>query len=469
MPKRLGRRVARFLFWGLMLCVCSLAGGLWFAYLYITDSETIAKAIREHGVRYFPHAILDPGRIRPSLSKGELVFHDFKLKQTIDGTLFDTLRMAFLQLKVNPRKLAEGVFEPREVFVGQPTLRLRARRDGTWNLQGLLADPWPGPWIETPPITILNGTLELYPCEEPPLAASATAKAVSDPPPGAATPLSSSRSPQISAPAGTAAADPSPAILRDVTLKIEQVAGIAGLLKFDGTARGDGFERLKLVGTINWKDGIIELGGELRGLLLSENLRRRLPPAMRPTVAALALNVGVIDLEVHQLRYNPASPPESRLLYNLSAHIREGVWECPNLPFHVNDLSAEVSIENRVLTIKHAHGSNGNTILDVSGAIALDEIMQGPISLHVNLDDLELDDRLRKRTPEEFKELWELFKPKGRVNITTTYRAKKPAIRLSGVPAFAVATCRRNIAIFPTHSTTSQAGSRSKKICSPST
>ena len=34
--------------------------------------------------------------------------------------------------------------------------------DGTWNLQGLLADPWPGPWLDkTPPILIENGTVEL--------------------------------------------------------------------------------------------------------------------------------------------------------------------------------------------------------------------------------------------------------------------------------------------------------------------
>ena len=49
------------------------------------------------------------------------------------------------------------------MVVSQPTLRLRQRRDGTWNLDGLLADPWPGPWIDTPPITIKNATLELIP------------------------------------------------------------------------------------------------------------------------------------------------------------------------------------------------------------------------------------------------------------------------------------------------------------------
>ena len=83
----------------------------------------------------------------------------------------------------------------------------------------------------------------------------------------------------------------------------------------------------------------------------------------------------------------------------MSARIREGVWECPDLPFAVNDLSAEVSIENRVLTIKHARGFNGSTALDVSGVIALDELKQGAMNLHINLDDLELDDRLAQEDP----------------------------------------------------------------------
>ena len=100
------------------------------------------------------------------------------------------------------------------------------------------------------------------------------------------------------------------------------------------------------------------------------------------------------------------------------AQFREGVWECPELPFTVNDLSAVVTIEDRVITIKHARGSNGNTTLSAGGVIMLDGNKKGSMDLHVNLDDLELDDeRLRKKTPAEYMELWDLFKPKGRMNL----------------------------------------------------
>src|SRR5208282_1779914 len=60
------------------------------------------------------------------------------------------------------RQVLHGRFAPREVVVSQPTLRICRRNDGTWNLQGLIADPWPGPMIENPPpIVIRNGTIEL--------------------------------------------------------------------------------------------------------------------------------------------------------------------------------------------------------------------------------------------------------------------------------------------------------------------
>ena len=135
------------------------------------------------------------------------MFRQVLLRQPIDGAMVPTLRIPWLNIRINTRKLAEGELEVREVKVSQPTLRLQQRRDGTWNLQGLLADPWPVPLVENPPpITIKNGTLELIADEEP----SATTRAKSPESPAAELPVSAARG---------------PAILRDVSLKIEGAGG----------------------------------------------------------------------------------------------------------------------------------------------------------------------------------------------------------------------------------------------------
>ena len=53
------------------------------------------------------------------------------------------------------------------MVISQPTLRLCQRADGTWNLQGLIADPWPATAIKNPPpIVVRNGTVELIGVEE---------------------------------------------------------------------------------------------------------------------------------------------------------------------------------------------------------------------------------------------------------------------------------------------------------------
>ena len=72
------------------------------------------------------------------------------LRQRIEGQLFETAWIPWLSVRLDPRQVFHGKLEPREVIVSQPTLRLCRRRDGTWNLQGLVADPWPGPVIQEP-------------------------------------------------------------------------------------------------------------------------------------------------------------------------------------------------------------------------------------------------------------------------------------------------------------------------------
>ena len=70
-----------------------------------------------------------------------------------------------------------------------------------------------------------------------------------------------------------------------------------------------------------------------------------------------------------------------------------------------------------MLTIKHAQGSNGPTSVRAEGTMEMGhpDAMR-PWTCEIELTDLELDQRLRERTPIEYDELWDVFKPSGRVN-----------------------------------------------------
>ena len=130
-PMRIGRRVVKIVFWGMLLSLSIAGGALWFAYSYMTDSETAARLIREHAIKYFPGSLLEPGRVRIRPLIGEVVLHQLQLLQRIDGTPFEVLRIPWLNIRINTRKLAKGELEAKEIVVSLPTLRLKPppRRD----------------------------------------------------------------------------------------------------------------------------------------------------------------------------------------------------------------------------------------------------------------------------------------------------------------------------------------------------
>ncbi len=392
----IGRRVRKILFWATLLSACILAGGLWCAFLFLTDGETAARLIRQEAIKYLPGSFLDPGRVKIGLFKGQATLSQATLRQSIDGAPFQALDIPFLNIQFDAQKLGKGQLKLLAVNVGHPTLRLQQRRNGTWNIQGLLAVPWPDPLIEDPPpIKIQNGTVELVTADESP--ASTIGPAL---------------------PGRPVAAARAPAILRDVTLTVEG-NGAVGLFKFEGSARGDLlFDKLSLSGTVDVNTGEITLEGDLSGLTLSETLRRRLPPEAQPVFNAIALNGGVVDVELSRFRVDPRAPMGSRLRYQAQATLRDGVWECTKLPFSVTELRAGVSLEDGVMTIKYAQGSNGKTDLRARGSLSLDDPKKGPLDLTIGVTDLELDKRLRDRTPAEYDELWDLFKPRGQVDAT---------------------------------------------------
>ncbi len=254
--------------------------------------------------------------------------------------------------------MAQGEIDLHEVHVSHPTLRLRRRRDGTWNIQGLLVYPWPGPWLErSPPILIQNGRVELSeedaesPAESEKAAAASAAALIVGSGKGAgptaerASPLAGLSPPQLPSRPGRG-----PAILHDLTLKIEPAGKF--LYTFEGTARGDAFDRIIVKGAFDLSTGCLELRGELTGLTLSQALCRRVPCEARPALRALALNGGVVDIELSRFRYDPNAAAAKRVAYGAVARLRDGVWDCPKLPFSINDLSALVRVENDLLTIE---------------------------------------------------------------------------------------------------------------------
>ena len=153
--------------WTLALLVAVVVGGVWFAYAYVTDSRTLAALIRAEAPRYLPGTHLDLGRVRVRPFAGEVNLTTSPSARRSTARTSRPSASPGCASATTPGRCSRGKFVPREVVVTHPTLRLCRRQDGTWNLQGLLADPWPGPTLADPPtISVQNGTVEL--CDDDP-------------------------------------------------------------------------------------------------------------------------------------------------------------------------------------------------------------------------------------------------------------------------------------------------------------
>ncbi len=394
------RRFRKALAWAFALTLAIAVGGTIAAYYYATESDALAELIGREAPRYLPGCRVKviKARIRPFAGKVTIERATIAEAGAASKGGDDLAVLRFVYFRYDPWAMAKGRFEPIEVRLAQPTLRLRRRPDGSWNFQGLLADPWPGPkGGATPPIRVEGGILEL---------------------------------------AGEGGAQGPPlTILRDVRIEVPARTDPAAPFAFELDAKGAMFDRLAIAGTVDPRTGRVELTkGDLSRLTFSEADRGRLPAEVGAVLAQVGLAGGEVDAALASpLRYDPAATPSLR--YEASAHLRRGLWMCSRLPFAISDLSVDASIRDGLLRVTRADGNDGATTINLDGEIALGgDPARAPFRLRAEVDQLELDRRLRSKTPPAFRDLWDEYFPMiarapstsaGRVKVVV--RASRPA------------------------------------------
>jgi hypothetical protein len=360
--------------WGVVTILAILAGAITFAYTYITDSDTLAALVNAQVPAYLPGSRLDLTRVQLRPFVGEVGLKGVRLYQKVDGKAFPVASVPWVQIRCDLQKLWRGKVEPREVILAQPTLRVTRRADGSWNLQGLLADPWPDTPNLRPTVRVSKGTVELADGHSPAM------------------------------------------VLHDVELVFEP-AGDGGQFTFHGSAQGDAFERLTLAGTLDTRGGRLCLTrGDLEGLNVTGALRDRLPPAWQAAWDDLGLTGGVLDVGVESLRCGRAEGEPAHYAVNLG--LRDGVWNCKKLPFPLNDVSASARVEDGRAVVARADAFYGKTRVRLHRAtLDADDPEGGPLDLDVSITELELDETLRRRLPPDLRTVWDDFAPEGRTSL----------------------------------------------------
>src|SRR3954453_11055215 len=105
---RLRSRVGKVIVWGSLLILAILAGGICLAYVYVTDGTTLAALIESEVPRYLPGSHLTLGRVKVRPFAGEIDLKDVALRQMIDGTPFQSVRIPWLRVRHQARAMLEG-------------------------------------------------------------------------------------------------------------------------------------------------------------------------------------------------------------------------------------------------------------------------------------------------------------------------------------------------------------------------
>ncbi|RUL88673.1 AsmA-like C-terminal region-containing protein [Tautonia sociabilis] len=381
---RFGRDTRKMVAWAVVLPVSVLVGGGWYAVGHATDGSELARLVEREAVRLLPGSVVQVGRVTLRPIGGSAALEQVRIYQRIEGLSGPTVEVGYVRLQFDVAALLRKQFRPKEVVVAQPTLRLGLRPDGSWNLQGMLADPWPLPPPDAlPTILVRSGTL-LF-----------------------------------------ARAEGVVAVLRDVAMKLEPISEV--VYRLEGSARGDGFERLDLAGTFDTRTGRVTLsGGELVRLELGDALAARMPEPWRPAYQKLALSDGELDVRVRRLVVDPSAPAGPLLDHEVDLLVRSGTWSCPELPFPLSEVELLATLRAGALEVEHARGINGRTTVRAAGSVDATDPVSGPMDLLVEVTDLELDDRLRAKTPPDVEGLWTELSPGGRTHVYARIARRRP-------------------------------------------
>ncbi len=383
MRTRLGWK--RIVGWSLVFLVATLAGALTFAYTYVTDSATLTAVINAHLPKFLPGSRLriDRVQLRPFLAQVDLRM--VTLVQPLDGGRHEAVRIPWLQIRCDPQKLWNGQVEPREIIVAHPSLRLKRRKNGRWNVQGLLADPWPSTAMLRPTVRITHGSIELLDGHDPAM------------------------------------------VLHDVEMTFEPTEA-EGRFHLTGSAQGDAFERLMFEGELDAATGEVSLTrGDLTGLSLTDAVGRRLPREWQAAWQEIGLTGGELNVAIEHLR----GRRDGSLDYAARLDLRDAVWASPKLPFPLSDVSAAARLADGQLTISRAEGHYGKTQLRVaSGSFDANDPEHGPMALELAVDELALDGDLRGRLPADMQKVWDDFAAAGRSDlgvVSLALRARRTA------------------------------------------
>ncbi len=368
------------LFWFLMtwsLLITTVAAVLCGLYLYNRADEEIRSHVESLLARQYPS-------LQVSVRSARLLeLEGFEIANVALGEPSATVPLAIageVMVRCNPRleELLHGRMEVRELIARRVVIRCARHADGTWSIRHLAKFPTLG-GKSIPIVRLENSTVEIIDeSQKPPRHYSLRdINAV-------VTPLGSAADPDASA--------------GELVLRVE------------ASLSGDHLRRTTIRGTINPRLGSWEFSGDKVRVDLSSTFRDALPVNIGSHLQGLG-DLTARSLCGFELSYDPRRP--AALQYAIKGTIQDGRFSDPRLPYPLTDLTARFECRNDSTHIEEIRGLYGAAKLDCAIQRSGGNL---PTTVSGKVTDLEIDESLVSRLPEQIQSSWRTCRPTGRVD-----------------------------------------------------
>jgi hypothetical protein len=368
-----------FFKWGLLLVAVGVAATAAYYYHHIQDeirarveaklaagypdlkvTVRSARLVEGEGIEVRGVSIVEPGAEGPA----ELLYFDeLMIRCTTDLE----------------RLLAEDL-EMREIVIRRPMFRASRRPDGSYGTARLL--PFPQFSRQPPPITIENGTIEVFDPQKNPS---------------------------------------STLTLRDVNLTLgvpEASAGQEGApRKLRGTMTGDHLRQVELDGVFDPMRESSSLGGTIHGLDISPDLCRALPGPFAEKLAGLGELRGQATLRF-RVTHDPTVAAEPQ--WEAAGEISRGRLDDSRLPHPLTDMQVAFRLDGRRLVIDKLAAGCGSAAVEMSYCQEGFEAAS-PRTLQGRVRQLELNPELVAALPDCLKQQWQRYRPYGMIDLEAKF------------------------------------------------
>jgi hypothetical protein len=363
--------------WGLLLAaVIALVAA---PYLYHRLDEEIRSRIEGRLALQFPHLRVKIRSAQVVSGEGIVVRGLSMTQPDIPGTLGELAQIdeVFVACNTDLTDIATGNIGLRKIVVRRPTVRIWRRADGSWNVADIIPHLPRG--TNPPPMTIDDGTYEVYNFERPELPALRLREAQ---------------------------------LTIQATIEQPLVAGGRAPMRVQGTCATD-FVRQAKVDALVDPDGLAwRAGGGFDSFEINPHDWTAVPGIGLP-VPDLLRNFRATGTGSWAADY--AAGRDVPLQFNLTGRVADGRIDDSRLVYPVTDLRADVAVNHTGLRIANLSARHGQAVVQAE-IERFGYAANSPMRVVAQVRRLYLDNKLLQVLPDRMQTEWHKYMPVGEVD-----------------------------------------------------